>query len=1488
VPVNYVRTWDVAAPTTDVIMLGLSAEPSQAKVSTQYIDGLGRPIQSVVKQGSLVTDLLHPSSSTYAKDLVTPATYDEFGREQFKYLPFAASTADGTFKTNPFGEQQSFMQGQYGAQGDTFFYGQTQFEASPLNRMNKTLAPGNSWVGSDRGVSAKYWINTLADDVKIWKVTNASTAGDFGIYSIAANPYPAGELYKNVTMDEHGKQVMEFKDKEGKVILKKVQLDNNAYDDGTTGKDHTGWLCTYYIYDDLGQLRCVVQPKGVELLNQNGWNITALGGDILTEQCFRYEYDHRGRMTQKKVPGAAPVYMIYDARDRLVMTQDGNMRQGVHKWLVTKYDVLNRPIATYLWENTATAANHQSAAGSSTNYPTLSGSYELLTETHYDDYGTLPSPLSSSLISSGYASYLTASASAPDYAEPLVASQAVKGLLTWTKTKVLGENKYIITCNLYDEKGRVIQVQSVNYTGGLDVVTTQYSFSGQVLRSHVKHQKGGETVQDYHIGTKNNYDDLGRIVSIEKNINENGWKKLSQLSYDALGQLKTKKLSPDYNSGAGLETLTYDYNIRGWLLGANREYAKSTATGTNYFGFDLGYDKQTLNGLGSYAASQFNGNITGTVWKSKGDNEVRKYDFSYDAVNRLMGADFNQYSGGFNKNAGIDFTVSNLSYDANGNILSQDQKGWKVSGSDYIDQLRYTYTAGSNRLQNVIDESNEVNTRLGDFRSSSLYLSTLGSKTTANASSYTDYSYDENGNLIKDKNKDIETYQGGSGIEYNHLNLPQKITVKKNGSENKGTIEYVYDAAGNKLKKVTTEGTKVTTTLYIFGTYINDTLQFLPHEEGRARMVQVPDPNFEGPFYPCDRVIMGYDEDGYPILSECPPQTIPTVESFQYDYFLKDHLGNVRIMVTEEQKEDRYPAATMELQQTSAVGEQGTGGDVIVGTVDGNTFIGGSSPNTIEEALYNNIPATRTKVLNMGGYPANVLGSENKYAAKVNGSGEKIGPGIMLKVMSGDRFHVQASSWYKLASGQSIDPSSHPASQLITALAGGAANITSLHGASSAIEGSGALNAPVGDFFSDQLNEHTAGGRPKAYLNWVLLDERFNYVKSSSGADQVPLEGAYNNSAYPNNNLHWHQFFNLPVSKTGYLYVYVSNETPNIDVFFDNLQVTHIRGPILEETHYYPFGLTMAGISSKAAGALANKEQTFQEQRFDDDFGLNWIPFKWRNHDPQIGRFINIDPLADDYRYNTPYAFSENRVIDGRELEGLEYVSIHHYANGKNGIKMHYKSTDKDINKIHGTTAGIYNAASYGPQGKGVVHYYYNSDGSINSARTRWDNQRTDIASKFGNHGLYSGPGCITDRNGNYDFSFQPIDWADAIAKRHDMDYAKATATGETYAGYLEDVRTVQADRDMVTRVKDVLKDIKYSSTIGVNGVETPFRRSTSGEMGLALKGQLTVIEALATYKQWKIDNGYGNKDTYDKLRDKFKEGNYLTSAIIDLIRPKK
>jgi hypothetical protein len=289
----------------------------------------------------------------------------------------------------------------------------------------------------------------------------------------------------------------------------------------------------------------------------------------------------------------------------------------------------------------------------------------------------------------------------------------------------------------------------------------------------------------------------------------------------------------------------------------------------------------------------------------------------------------------------------------------------------------------------------------------------------------------------------------------------------------------------------------------------------------------------------------------------------------------------------------------------------------------------------------------------------------------------------------------------------------------------------------------------------------------------------------------------------------------------------------------------------------------------------------FQNQETDNELWGGAVFFKYRVEDQRLGRFFSVDPLTAKYPHNSPYAFSENRVIDGKELEGLEYITIHHYADGTTGKREHYKATNKHIKDVDGTPSGIYNSAAYGPLGKGVVHYYWNSNGEIYD--TRWDQQQTGGNSDFAYHGLYSGPGSITKDGGagstNYDFSFQPIDWSDAIAKRHDMDYAAATATGEKYAGFLEDVRTLQADKDMVQRIndyKDIFKDVQ--------GVETPYRTSWSGEMEFSMKGQSIVISTLAIYKQWKIDHNYGNKDTYDKLRDKFRKDNKAASFIIDKI----
>jgi RHS repeat-associated protein len=125
----------------------------------------------------------------------------------------------------------------------------------------------------------------------------------------------------------------------------------------------------------------------------------------------------------------------------------------------------------------------------------------------------------------------------------------------------------------------------------------------------------------------------------------------------------------------------------------------------------------------------------------------------------------------------------------------------------------------------------------------------------------------------------------------------------------------------------------------------------------------------------------------------------------------------------------------------------------------------------------------------------------------------------------------------------------------------------------------------------------------------------------------------------------------LALKENGYLYIWVSNETQNWNVFFDNLAVQYKQGPVLEENHYYPGGLTMAGISDKALKTnYAQNKYRFngkelQNQEFSDGTGLEEYDYGSRLYDQQLVVFHNLDPKADKMRRFSPYASAFDNPI---------------------------------------------------------------------------------------------------------------------------------------------------------------------------------------------------------------------------------------------------
>jgi RHS repeat-associated protein len=788
---NYIRSYATRVPFTDTT--GIAARPvAEVQQTTDYFDGLGRPVQTVYKQ---VTPLL--------SDKVLFNLYDTAGRQAITYIPYvptAGNVNDGLFKLDAVADVSRFYNDNAlnpGTKGEAAFFFRTEYEPSPLNRVSKTYSPGRSWAkeGGNRPKQFLYKTNLISDSIRQWTISGSSIPTSAGIY-------PARQLDKFIVIDQKGGKVIEFKDKEGHLIASKIQSDS------IPGSGHMGWQTNYYIYDDFGNLRVVISPKGTEEAMKAGWVIS---NSVAYELCFIYRYDERNRNIVMKAPGQDSVELVYDKRDRLIMSRNSTLRKR-GQWTVFYFDSQNRPRMTGVIWSGSTRTQAQSAVNSNPSTPdsfipgVAETSVFMITKSYYDDY-SYPNKLNFDVTDIGK---VKAGTNLASYPIPSTPSTMTRGLLTGTVRRVETDSTFLITSSYYDKNGLLIQTVEDNPVGGK--ITTNYlnSFSGKLLSKYVRFTNPrSATTPEIRLMDMFHYDDQGRLDSVKRTINDdpNLSSVLAVTEYDEMGRIKNKKIGVK-SATSQFENQSYEYNLQQWVTAINKGYVRGT-TGSNYFGQEIMYDSGFKN-------LQYNGNMAGTVWKNGADNRAMSYGYDYDQSNRLIKADYSQQNDGSTAwmNNKADFTVSGIGYDADGNIKSLKQIGMDGVVIKTIDSLTYGYAGLSDRLNYVADGKNDPETKLGDFRE------------IANNSTQ-DYWYDSSGSLAKDKNKGIDS------IQYNHIGMPARIDVG-----GKGVVFYQYDGMGTKLSKIVVDTTSsgIVNKTYYMGDFVftNDTLDYILHPEGRT------------------------------------------------------------------------------------------------------------------------------------------------------------------------------------------------------------------------------------------------------------------------------------------------------------------------------------------------------------------------------------------------------------------------------------------------------------------------------------------------------------------------------------------------------------------------------------------------------------------------------------------------------------------------------
>jgi RHS repeat-associated protein len=394
----------------------------------------------------------------------------------------------------------------------------------------------------------------------------------------------------------------------------------------------------------------------------------------------------------------------------------------------------------------------------------------------------------------------------------------------------------------YDKKGRAIGSYSINHLGGRTKVDSKLDFAGMVKQSITRHKRlDGNT--DKVITENFTYDHQNRLLAHTHQVDSNPIEYLAQNTYNEISQLTNKKVG-GITPSSPLQSVDYTYNIRGWMTKIN-DPANLNA---KLFGYEMRYTNPVYS---TVAPGRFNGNIAEVDWKTSNNGVLKRYNYQYDNVNRLLSGVYSEPSSTVPQN---NYFNETLSYDLNGNISSlQRNRFLSNTGVQLMDDLTYTYAG--NTLNTITDGTSNF----GGYPEASGNL----------------IHYDLNGSMTDHVDK------GVLQISYNFLSLPNYVkfdqTYIPRHPDFPGDInvnaKYLYRADGTKLRKIYTFGSGKTHTEVNSITEYLDGFQYAVEDVGGMYMM--------------------------------PPKFVPTPEGYfnfennKYIYHYTDHLGNIRLSYTD-------------------------------------------------------------------------------------------------------------------------------------------------------------------------------------------------------------------------------------------------------------------------------------------------------------------------------------------------------------------------------------------------------------------------------------------------------------------------------------------------------------------------------------------------------------------------------------------------------------